>query len=478
MIKNWGYSVEVRQIRYSEIKEGDAGVAQTIKAIDEMVKLASVDWDIITLAREIVREVPAHDKEGEADELFWWVKENIKFMNDPIEAELLQTPQVTIQQGFGDCDDFVILLAALNKAIGNDVVYLTIALPREKDFSHIFLAVYFFDTQKVKRYDATVSQSEPGWTPPSYGRIRAWYNDRVFKNLGLSGLCSTLAEILDPFYKWTARLLQKAGLSIIDHMLRKIDEIVNDFEQDVGLDKLGPFGKYLFDVPLKSGIDAAANVFGIPEIIPGQAISQMLPDNPMALTQQDIDLIGSVALVVGSAILSIVGGAGIPLLISSIVSLINTAMSAVDLANEIKKRQDLIDQLKNQRAILSIEARAQREAIAKLQADITLIQMVFSWIQDEEANITKIKAAFGDTISQIKYEADKMILTAQEESDQDIANFQANLLTEMKQDLTSKATTMLSDISDAKKQLGLTLSDSEKTEITNEFNTIIAGVTL
>jgi len=138
-------------IQYIKIGEGDLGTSQTIKVIHDLVNQYSIDWEMISLARNITREVEARDKFGNADCLFYWVKENIKYINEPI--ELLQNPKITIQERFGDCDDMVILLGTLNKAIGNDIAFVTISFPGEKDFCHIYIIV-LDSLGRIKGYDA------------------------------------------------------------------------------------------------------------------------------------------------------------------------------------------------------------------------------------------------------------------------------------------------------------------------------------
>lgn len=58
----------------------------------------------------------ARDYETHARLLFAWVQQSIKYV--PEEGEILQDPRKTLELGFGDCDDQVILLATLFAAVG------------------------------------------------------------------------------------------------------------------------------------------------------------------------------------------------------------------------------------------------------------------------------------------------------------------------------------------------------------------------
>ena len=45
-----------------------------------------------------------------------WVQRNITYVNEL--PEVFQTPTTTVAQGYGDCDDFVVLVAALIESVG------------------------------------------------------------------------------------------------------------------------------------------------------------------------------------------------------------------------------------------------------------------------------------------------------------------------------------------------------------------------
>lgn len=74
------------------------------------------DPAIAEKSNEIVRAagVPVGDYKGEWAALLKWVQRNIRFTAEP--NERIQSPQYTLTQKFGDCDDCAILLAALAHA--------------------------------------------------------------------------------------------------------------------------------------------------------------------------------------------------------------------------------------------------------------------------------------------------------------------------------------------------------------------------
>jgi hypothetical protein len=53
-----------------------------------------------------------------ASALHAWVRRNIRYVQDPIEIETVQTPEATLELRAGDCDDHAVLMVALAGAIG------------------------------------------------------------------------------------------------------------------------------------------------------------------------------------------------------------------------------------------------------------------------------------------------------------------------------------------------------------------------
>ena len=68
------------------------------------------------LAAHIVEPFHSYQPGLQARELATWVKQNIRYIKEA--GEQLQTPIQTIRTGIGDCDDLVVLTAALATAIG------------------------------------------------------------------------------------------------------------------------------------------------------------------------------------------------------------------------------------------------------------------------------------------------------------------------------------------------------------------------
>lgn len=77
----------------------------------------------------------------EAQKIFNWVRDNVRFVEDVAGSEYLQYPEITITNKFGDCDDMVILLATLYRSIGYNVALVFVALTGAQSYNHIYLCV-------------------------------------------------------------------------------------------------------------------------------------------------------------------------------------------------------------------------------------------------------------------------------------------------------------------------------------------------
>jgi len=59
--------------------------------------------------------IKPRDYRGQAQAILSWVQNNIYYVNEP--GERLQAPEYAIRQGYGDCDDLIILVNSMYEAI-------------------------------------------------------------------------------------------------------------------------------------------------------------------------------------------------------------------------------------------------------------------------------------------------------------------------------------------------------------------------
>lgn len=81
------------------------------------------------------------DFEGEAKRIHAFVRDQIRYVRDTDNVELLHDPVTLLQIGAGDCDDKAILLASLLGSIGHPTRFIAVAFEPGR-YSHVWLQDY------------------------------------------------------------------------------------------------------------------------------------------------------------------------------------------------------------------------------------------------------------------------------------------------------------------------------------------------
>lgn len=150
-------------------------LSDRLALINQQVFKSLRDPSIRALALDLVRGTPQHGNESELAEVsrvFWFVKKNIEYRQDPYQHDLYSTAARTIQVRSGDCDDHSILTDALLGNLG----YVPGAKVISPDGSnwHIYAITSLFPrhnpqapTARYIALDSTQPPSFPGWEPSS-----------------------------------------------------------------------------------------------------------------------------------------------------------------------------------------------------------------------------------------------------------------------------------------------------------------------
>jgi len=106
-------------------------------------------------------------EEDQIGKIFWHIKHNVSYLQDPRGYEFIATVKHTIRIGSGDCDDATVAVASLLGSIG----FATGARVISPDNSnwHIYAVCMYDPMYKPSRYivlDTTQKDSYPGWEPP------------------------------------------------------------------------------------------------------------------------------------------------------------------------------------------------------------------------------------------------------------------------------------------------------------------------
>src|SRR5438105_1214620 len=85
------------------IPDGPEGIRVTLEAMRRLVRVARVNPDIQALAIHLTAGLPNEDFYGEIERLFTFVRDQIRYVQDTNDVEVLRAPQDTLDLGAGDC---------------------------------------------------------------------------------------------------------------------------------------------------------------------------------------------------------------------------------------------------------------------------------------------------------------------------------------------------------------------------------------
>ena len=147
------------------IPDGMGGAIATLKAMRQYVRDAIRDphQQIRQLALDIVGDA---GWVGQARAIQQWVQDNIRYIRDPIDSdggvELVQTPEKTLADQAGDCDDQATLVAALLSSLGHPSRFIAVWFSDPND-GHV-LSQTLIGQQWVGV--ETIQPRPLGWFPP------------------------------------------------------------------------------------------------------------------------------------------------------------------------------------------------------------------------------------------------------------------------------------------------------------------------
>lgn len=152
----------------------------------KLVESGRRDMTVRSLAGNIIAGCGQKNWRCYAQKLFDWVRKHITYIYDPQDVEMVIHPKITIKAKAGDCDDQVVLLAALAESIGLNTAFVTIkAVPDSDEFTHVYLYIFMPGSNTPIAADTTMPYGL-GWEPPRNMPRRVWR--RADKMGTLSGL--------------------------------------------------------------------------------------------------------------------------------------------------------------------------------------------------------------------------------------------------------------------------------------------------
>jgi transglutaminase-like putative cysteine protease len=126
----------------------------------DVVRKGIKEPTIVPIARLLVQDVPEKNQRAEADMLFYFAKDAIRYVRDPLDIEGVVYPRQVLEMQAGDCDDKVVLFATLANAIGIPARFVAIKLPGKDFYSHVYAELQVNGVWVP--YELTVQAATPG----------------------------------------------------------------------------------------------------------------------------------------------------------------------------------------------------------------------------------------------------------------------------------------------------------------------------
>lgn len=187
------------------------------RVIDGMVQFAvdgSKDLAVRQQAEDICKNIKPFDHTSEILAIYYWVCQNIRYINDPLDVEWVKHPRICLETRCGDCDDIAVLLAAMLLSIGKPAEFFLADFQGHNppQPGHIFTRVVLPDgqaipldpvankiTPKMVRdvkgfYVIPINAEAAGYTPPPDGAQAVGYTPT---NAGRTGLTDQTLSVYD-----------------------------------------------------------------------------------------------------------------------------------------------------------------------------------------------------------------------------------------------------------------------------------------
>lgn len=143
--------------------EGPAGIKDTLKVMVQLAKDGKKNGAIIEKGNELLMYIPPKAWFQEVQALWQFVKDQIRYARDVHDVETLYTPDQTLAQRYGDCDDKSVLLASLLLATGHPTRFVAVGFQPD-DYSHVYPETLIGDLWVPLETTEPVSI---GWSPPN-----------------------------------------------------------------------------------------------------------------------------------------------------------------------------------------------------------------------------------------------------------------------------------------------------------------------
>lgn len=159
------------------VSDGTPGVREKLARMRDLVEASKVNPGFRALALDIVRHVPEGDVAGELGAISRWVRKNVTYRRDPYGVELFVEPELLSRQSLdgvaaGDCDDHVMLGAALSEVLGHPSRFRVGGDGKAAPvWSHVWRETWNSALGRWQTFDDTAKKHPIGYSPAGrFGR--------------------------------------------------------------------------------------------------------------------------------------------------------------------------------------------------------------------------------------------------------------------------------------------------------------------
>ena len=143
---------------------GNEATRYTLKKMRELINQGKKSVKIRKLFSEMLSGIDGRNAAGVLSAVFHFVRNRIRYQKDIHEVETLQTPERTLELGFGDCDDQSILTASIIEAAGYPSRIVLVSNQPSGIFHHVF--IQGFDGANWISMDTTENYYGTGYAAP------------------------------------------------------------------------------------------------------------------------------------------------------------------------------------------------------------------------------------------------------------------------------------------------------------------------
>jgi len=143
------------------LPDGANGTRATLRFMAKIVRAYRTDIAIRSKANDLTMLCPNQDYAGEAECIYSFVHDQIRYLQDVNGVETIQTPDVTLYNQSGDCDDKSTLVATMLESIGHPCRFIAVGFDNPNEFQHVYT-----ETLIGKKWiccETTVDNVEFGW---------------------------------------------------------------------------------------------------------------------------------------------------------------------------------------------------------------------------------------------------------------------------------------------------------------------------